>query len=155
MYGAMILLTMAILPIGSILIEAKVGGGSATSLPLIGKWFVFWVVGVRLFIAGVSQAMNPGYTAALLDVKETTSFITIQELGFANIAMGTLGLLALFNPHWVTPGAVAGGLFLGLAGVRHVLKGERSGKENIAMISDLAAAAVLVYYVAATAWRSL
>jgi hypothetical protein len=144
MYGVAILVTMAVLPVLSIVLEAKLGGHSDVVI-LVGKWFVFWVVGVRLFVAGLSQAMNPRYTAALLDLKEATSLITIQELGFANIAMGTLGLLALFNARWVIPGAVAGGLFLGLAGIRHVLNGERSGKENIAMVSDLAAAAVLAY----------
>jgi uncharacterized protein DUF6790 len=143
MYLAMILLTMGALPVVSLLFEARFGGGHADWLLLAGKWFVFWAVGVRLLLAGLRQTRDPAFTAAMLNVREPASFIVVQELGFASLSLGVLGLLAILNASWIVPAAVAGGLFLGLAGIKHALKGDRTVKENIAMVSDLWAAAVL------------
>ena len=30
---------------------------------LVGKWFVFWTVGIQLFLAGLRQIVQPRYTA--------------------------------------------------------------------------------------------
>jgi len=51
----------------------------------------------------------------------------------------------------VVPAAVAGLVFYLLAGVGHLLRPGRSRNENIAMLSDLALAAVLAIYLLA-AW---
>jgi hypothetical protein len=49
----------------------------------------------------------------------------------------------------VTPAALVGVLFLGLAGGKHVFNRNRTKPENVALISDLLVAAVLAAYLAA------
>ena len=50
---------MGVLPIVSILIEFFVPHSSHDLLFRIGKWFVFWSIGIRLMLAGVRQIANP------------------------------------------------------------------------------------------------
>jgi hypothetical protein len=45
--------------------------------------------------------------------------------------------LALFVPAFVLPSAIVGGLYYGLAGIRHAMRGGRNFHEHVAMISDL------------------
>jgi hypothetical protein len=71
----------------------------------------------------------------------------IQELGFANIALASLGLIAVAAPGFVLPAAVAGGLFYAAAGLRHIQTPDKTRNETIAMTTDLWAAAVLAVVV--------
>jgi hypothetical protein len=48
-------------------------------------------------------------------------------------------------PSWRLAGALAGGIFYGLAGVNHALQAHRNRLENVAMVSDLFAALVLLW----------
>lgn len=137
MYLAMIILLMGILPAISVLIEFGILHG-ADPLLLIGKWFVFWGVGMRLMLAGLRQIANPTFTAdAIFGVKEKAALTIVQELGFGNLSIGLLGALALVRTQWIVPAAITGGLFYGLAGIKHLIKGHRNRTENIAMVSDL------------------
>ena len=89
------------------------------------KWFVFWAVGVRLFIAGVRQVAQPQFTAeSIFEIKDRAAFALVRELGFANLSTGTLGLANLAVPAWVVPAAIVGGLFYGLAAAGHVSRQE-------------------------------
>jgi hypothetical protein len=151
MYLAIIVLLMGVLPFVSIALELVFAAGSADPVTLIGKWLVFWAVGLRLLIAGLSQVFKPETTAGILGMKDTASLIVVRELGFANITLGMLGVASLLVPAWVNAAALAGGLFLGLAGLNHLRKGDRNAKETIAMISDLAIAAILAAYLVAVA----
>lgn len=113
----------------------------------MGKWFVFWAVGVRLFSAGLRQAISPQFTAEqIFGIKSKEPLIVVQELGFANVSLGLLGLCAIFRPAWVLPTALAGGLFYGLAALRHIVAQERNQLENFALLSDLFAFIVLLIY---------
>ena len=58
--------------------------------------------------------------------------------------MGSLAICTLFRGEWVVPAAIVCGLYYGLAAAGHVGKGSRTAKEQIAMISDVFAAAVLL-----------
>jgi hypothetical protein len=149
MYLAVIVLLMGVLPIASIFVEFVLQHSSADLLFLIGKWFVFWSVGVRLLLAGLRQIANPEFTAeTIFGVKEKAALTIVQELGFGNLAIGLLGALTLLNRQWIAPAAIVGGLFYGLAGIKHLVKGDRNATENIAMISDLFIAIVLAIYLA-------
>ena len=149
MYLAIIILLMGVLPIASILVEFVLLHSSADLLFLLGKWFVFWSVGVRLLLAGLRQIANPEFTAqTIFDVKEKAALTIVQELGFGNLAIGLLGALTLLNAQWIAPAAIVGGLFYGLAGIKHLMKGDRNATENIAMVSDLFIAVVLAIYLA-------
>ena len=57
-YLISVLLFMLVLPAASIIIQWQVSKAEI-GWQLIGKWFVFWSVGIRLFIAGLRQATKP------------------------------------------------------------------------------------------------
>lgn len=144
MYYAVILITMVLAPLLSIGAHlATTGIGDV--LVVVIKWFAFWVVGVRLLVAGVSQIFRPGFTTtAILGVNEPRAYVLAQELGFANVAVGITGVLSIFFSTWSLPTAFIGGLFLGLAGLNHMRQPQRNPRETIAMVSDLWAAVILL-----------
>ena len=144
MYYVIVFSLMLALPVLSIVIEVRISG-DASMAALAGKWFVFWVVGVRLFLAGVRQVAQPKYTAeVILGLKSSEVLLMVRELGFANLASGLVGLASLAIPGWRLAAALAGGSFYLLAGVNHALQAHRNRLENVAMVSDLLAAAVLL-----------
>lgn len=146
LYLVSVLLFMLILPVISIGIEAA-PHSTSPGWSLIGKWFVFWSVGVRLFIAGIRQVTKPAFTAKeIFHISGEESFIIIKELGFANISIGAAGILSLFKTEWTEIVAIAGGLFFGLAGFLHILKKPDSNNERIALVSDLYIFVILLLY---------
>ena len=52
MYFAVVILLLLIFPVASVVVDAATSGNTVSILFLMGRWFVFWAVGVRLFIAG-------------------------------------------------------------------------------------------------------
>lgn len=150
MYYLTVTLLMFVLPIGSILIDLFAFKSAYGTVSLVGKWFVFWAVGARLFLAGLRQAIQPRFTAEIiLGIKGEEPLQVVQELGFANISIGAIGIVSIFSGTWVMPSATAGCLFFGLAGIRHVVTGKRNALENTAMLTDLFLFAVLVVYIIA------
>ena len=148
MYLATIVLLMAVFPLASIAVEATVHG-PAELMMLAGKWFVFWGVGIRLLTAGIRQSLQPSFTAvSIFGIRDPDAQKIVQELGFANVSMGLLGVLSLAFPAWLVPSALAGCVFYALAGVKHVFNAGRSAKENIATVSDLLFALVLAGFLA-------
>lgn len=144
MYFAIVGALMFLLPAGSMLAEVLGAGAPFTPL-LVCKWYVFWAVGLRLFLAGVRQVAQPAYTAhQILGLKGEEPLVVVRELGFANLAFGALGLASIAVPSWRLAGAFAGGIFYGLAGIQHIVQRHRNPLENVAMGTDLFAAAVLL-----------
>jgi hypothetical protein len=145
MYIAMLVALMLIFPVASIAIEVLVLDHGVFNVATVGKWFVFWAVGVRLLVAGLRQIAQPRYTAeVILGVKNPDAILIVRELGFANTAIGGAGTVSIFLNGWVAPLAVIGAVFYGLAGINHVTHGQRGKIENAAMISDFFASAVLL-----------
>ncbi len=139
---------MFILPCISILIEYLVLPVIYNLWELIGKWFIFWALGVRLFTAGLRQVINPKFTAEIiLDIKEKQSYSIIRELGFTNICLGLIGIISLFVPPWRIVSAFSGGLFLGLAGFHHFLNKPKTINEKFAMISNLVISCLMIIYI--------
>jgi hypothetical protein len=152
MYFTAVLLLMLVLPTASVAFEALPAPGAVDLMALVGKWFTFWAVGVRLFLAGVMQVLRPQFTArSIFEIKDERALAVVREIGFGNLAMGTLGLAILTKPGWVVPAAVAGGLYYGLAGIGHAFRKTRNLKEQIALVSDLAIFALLAAFVASRA----
>ena len=152
MYILMTILLMFVLPIASILGDRFLFRSPLGIMSLIGKWFVFWAMGVRLFTAGLHQSIRPRFTAeTILRIKGMEQFIVVQELGFANLAMGLLGLGSLLALSWVLPAAVVGSLFIGLAGIRHVFSKGSTSLEKGAMLSNLVVACLFLSYILWTA----
>jgi hypothetical protein len=150
-YFAIVLLTTIGLPIASIATELLVRPDFSL-IVAAGKWFVFWGVGIRLFLAGISQAVRPSFTASnIFRIKDISAEKIVSELGYANVSMGLISMLSLPLQAWVAPAGLAGGLFLGLAGIKHAMNAERSTKENVAMATDLLVACVVAVYLGSLA----
>ena len=148
MYVFMVVALMLVMPLVSIAFQLLFieHGTLATAaiMPLIAKWYVFWAVGVRLSLAGLRQIVQPRYTAeTILGIKNADSLFVVRELGFANAAMGCVGLGALLAPDWVAAAALLGTIYYGLAGINHCLHRNRNRLQNLALVSDLFAAVVL------------
>jgi hypothetical protein len=144
MYLFFVVALMFVLPIGSVVADVVLEA-TPLSLALVGKWFVFWSVGVRLLSAGIKQVLQPECTARVVfGFKGGEALLVIRELGFANVAIGSVGVASLFFPAWMPAAALVGALFFGLAGVNHALQAHRGRVESIAMVSDLLAAVALL-----------
>ncbi len=144
MYYAVVACLMFLFPAASIAAEATMYGVTF-DFPLIGRWFVLWSVGVRLALAGLRQIVQPMYTArVILGVHGEDSLILVRELGFANLAIGAIGLVSFLRPEWQLAGALAGGIFYVLAGVNHLVRRGRNRLENVAMVSDLFVGLILL-----------
>ena len=149
MYYTIVVLFMFLLPTSSLLVELFVFRSSLNVFLLVGKWFTFWGVGGRLLLAGLRQAIQPRFTAEnILGIKSKGALQVVQELGFGNISIGAIGILSILSGSWVMPAAIAGCMFYGFAGFRHVVKPGRNGLENTALVSDLFIFAVLLLYIA-------
>jgi len=136
MYILLVLLQTLLLPLASTAIQLSVAGGD----PLIvaGIWWAFWGVGTRLTVAGISQLANPARTAkGILGIDDAGAEQVVHELGFANLSMGLIALVAPFVPGWGILGAAAGAIYLGLAGFRHVAKRGKGADENVATWTDV------------------
>lgn len=141
------LLLMLILPTLSVAIDFWNNNSDHTFWDLVGKWFVFWSIGLRLLTAGLRQSINPVFTAReIFGIADIKSFQVVKELGFANICLGILGSASLFIPEWRTASAISGGLFLGIAGVNHLTRKPSNLNEVIPMVSNLFVFAVLAAY---------
>jgi hypothetical protein len=153
MYVAIVALTMFLLPVGSVLVEHALRPDESVVF-LVGRWFVFWGVGVRLALAGPRQFFQPTFTAReIFHIDGEDALALVRELGVANIATAVVGLLSLAFASFILPVSISAGVFYGLAGARHVFEQNRSRNETIAMVSDLFLFVVLAIFVVAS-WIS-
>ena len=137
LYVVSVILLMLVLPVVSITV-AHLTCGVPLGWLLIGRWFVFWALGMRLLTAGIRQAMKPEFTAKeIFHFTGDESFPVVRELGFANICLGLIGVLSLIKVEWTQAAAICGGLYMGIAGIQHVIKKPASFNEWVAMVSDL------------------
>jgi hypothetical protein len=146
MYIALVLLQTLVLPLISGSISLAVGHGDPIST--YGMWFLFWGVGTRLAVAGVSQVIRPGFTVEnILGSSNPGAAQITQELGFANLSIGVVAIAASFVGDWGIPVAAIGGIFLGLAGFRHLPKRNPNIKEVVATWTDLLVFVAMAVYV--------
>ena len=148
-YAASVLTLTVIFPALSAFTDAALHHASPFAAPLLAKWFIFWAVGARLFLAGLRQTFNPAFTAKeIFHIDHEPSHAIVRELGFANLCFGLVGLISLFQSPWRIVSAFASGLYYALAGVAHALKGSATPNERFALVTDffifLALAACLV-----------
>jgi hypothetical protein len=143
MYIAMVALTMLALPGLSIAIDRALHP-EVQLLVLVGRWFVFWGVGVRLGLAGVRQMAQPAFTAReIFHMTGNEALPLVRELGVANTAAAVIGLASIAAPSFVLPAAIWAAIFYGVAGVTHIAARARSVNETVAMLSDLFMSVVL------------
>ena len=152
-YVLLVLLLMLILPVTSTIISYYNNKIEEPLIMLSGRWFIFWGLDIRLLTAGLRQAFNPAFTAEkIFHISDKQSFAVVRELGFANICMGAVATVSLFLPQWRTAAAFTGGLFMGIAGIMHIIKKPAGVNEWVAMVSDLFIFLVVTIYVI-TAWQ--
>lgn len=138
MYFVIVTLIILVFPLAGVGIELIAQDNHQDLVEIAARWFVFWGVGVRLFLAGIVQITKPSFTAQkILGVESEESLILVRELGFANLAMGRLGLATIFVNAWVLGSALAGSIFYFFVGVNHAQQPERNAKENYAMVTDI------------------
>jgi hypothetical protein len=148
MYLIIVVLFLLVCPLASAAIEAFRFHENLTSLALIGRWWTFWAVGIRLFTAGIRQVIQPRFTAEqIFGIRDPTVLPIVREIGFANLSVGTLGICSIFREDWVIPAAIVGGLSYGFAGLGHLLQKNKNANEYNAMISDVFASVILAAFV--------
>jgi hypothetical protein len=147
-YLLSVLLLKVVLPIVSVAAEHVYWHRAVPLMSLVGKWFVFWAAGIRLFFAGLSQSLQPRFTAEqLFGIRSEDALPFVRELGAANLSTGVVGIASLAKPGFTLPVAIAATVFYGIAGIRHAMDKGRTSKQTIAMISDLFVSLVLLAYV--------
>ncbi len=84
MYFVMIALLLVVLPSASVCIQLFLHSQSDQAvLSLVGRWWAFWAVGIRLFIAGLRQVIEPQFTAKeIFGCVDPGSLPIVREVGF-------------------------------------------------------------------------
>ena len=135
-----------ILPFLSIALE-ELTKESTTSWQLIGKWFIFWTLGIRLFTIGIRQASDPASEAVkIFNLKSKNAYTIIRRLGFANMSLGIMGILSLINNNWRQIGAISGISFFGFAVLNDISQKVKARNEIITMISDTLTSVIMLLY---------
>ena len=75
MYVIIVVLSLLVCPAASVVIQAAQGHHSFDDPVLIARWWTFWAVGIRLFIAGIRQVIQPRFTTEeIFRIRETKCF---------------------------------------------------------------------------------
>ncbi len=145
LYLLVLFVLMFVFPLLSVFFEYRI---RKTPLDpgLIGKWFVFWSIGVRLFIAGIGQIARPGIAVLRIFHSREDRGPGIRELGLATISMGIMGMLSLIFDEWRPLAAITGGLFFGLAGLQHLFRKPGSFHDIAAMVTHQLIAVIMMMY---------
>ena len=103
MHLAAIIVLMLVLPLLSVAAQTSMLPDAAALMGLVGKWFTLWGVGVRR-----SRRAPPGgppeFTAEdVFGIGDPAADGLVREIGFGNLAIGTLGILSLFVPDFLLP----------------------------------------------------
>ena len=136
-----------IVPLAGAFAETLINTETTFSFSLLGKWFIFSAVGLRLFIAGIKQTNDPAFTAKeIFHIDSPESFPIVRELGFANLCFGLMGIVSLFIPQWRIVSAFGSGLYYGIAGLQHFIKKPVGANERFALVTDILIFLVLLVY---------
>ena len=120
---------------------------AALSWPMYWKWFIFWGMGIRLFFKGVKLASTPQSTSLnLSSFKTRESYLLLLELGFANMALGSMGILSVINDQWRLIAAIAGAIYFGLADMLRLLRKPGNRHELVALLYNVLVFTGLVGY---------
>ncbi len=146
-YIMIVSLLTFIMPLLSVMLEMYFVENVQPTFAMLSKWFIFWAVGMRLFIAGMKQTIDPAFTAReIFKFKTEESFPVIRELGFANSCFGLTAMFSFFFPDWRVVSAFASGIYYGIAGFQHLLKRPAGMNESFALFTDLFIFIVLLIY---------
>ena len=128
---------VAVLPIAAAALESRIDH-LALNWPTYWKWFIFWGLGIRLFFKGIKLASTPQYTGlSLSSFKNRESYLLLLELGFACMALGSMGILSVINDQWRLIAAIGGAIYFGLSDMLRVIKKPGGRHELVALIYNI------------------
>ena len=108
MYIAIVVLLTIVLPLALAIVDRFVMHAPSGFLVLLAFWMAFWAGGVRLLMAGLRQTLRPELTTQqIFGIKGQEVLPVMREVGFANLAMGTLGVLSVLDRSLLVPAAAA------------------------------------------------
>ncbi len=105
---------------------------------LIGKWFIFWGLGVYLLASGIVHMVRP-----LADLnrfygsKDQVARGMVRKLGIAKITMGVAGILSLFNGQLLEITALMTVVYFGMTTLWYFLRKADPAYEAFTLVSDL------------------
>ncbi|MFT3704302.1 MAG: hypothetical protein QM802_18180 [Agriterribacter sp.] len=121
------------LPALSVLIQHHVTKETITA-SLLGKWFILWVLGVRLLVVGFVQVVRRGRSA----VQQSEDGLDLVKIaGLVKMGLSLLGFLCVTHPQWSLLPTITVGIYLGLAGFQHDFKKPSTTEGWISMIYDM------------------
>ena len=141
-----VILLMIALPLICIITEHLISAEPIDPV-LIGKWFMFWGMGVQLFLTGLL-----GYLALrIASLKNWTDtrtayFSGIGDSKLLNIAVGVLAMLSLYFNRFREATAIAGGIFFGLRAFGRLIRKSDLGGESLLILSDLFLFCMILLY---------
>ncbi len=98
----------------------------ATTTPinglLLGRWFVFWTIGVRLMVAGLTEVMSSRRQGNIIFLQGSESGEYRKIIGYLKILLAALGFLCMIKAQSSLIAALTAGIYLGLTGFRHDFK---------------------------------
>ena len=147
-YFISVLTMILVIPAIGFLIE-QILQNIPSTFDMFAKWFIFSAAGLRLFVAGIKQSINPYFTAKeIFHIENAEScFPIVRELGFANICFGIVGIVSLFKSEWREVCAFASGLYYALAALLHILRKPAGTNELFALWTNLIIFGVLLIYI--------
>lgn len=100
-------------------------------------WFVFSAIGLRLFLAGCKQMLDPEFTLKkIFHINNPESAHLVQELGANNVCIGIIGLLSPLVPSFANGALALGFLYFMWAGFLHITKKPKTLNQQVALLSD-------------------
>jgi hypothetical protein len=79
---------MFIFPTSSVGVELLFNRYTSSLIKIIGKWLIFWAVGIRLFTTGLRQIIKPKLISeGILGIKGRGVWQLVRELDLANISI--------------------------------------------------------------------
>lgn len=125
---------LTVLPLVSAAVEyhfTKTG----MSAVLVGKWFIFWTVGIRFLVAGFTQVIRQGRGALILQGDTTGGFGKV--LGLVKMLLAGMAFLCVMKDSWSLLAAITVGVYVGLAGFQHDFKKPNTAEGWISMVYDM------------------
>lgn len=124
---------MVALPVLSVLVQHHLTKVAITPA-LLGKWFIVWVLGIRLMVVGFVQVVHRGRSA----VQHSDDGIDLGKItGLAKMVLAGLGFLCVAYHQWSLLPTITVGIYLGLAGFQHDFKKPTTTEGWISMIYDM------------------
>ena len=135
-------LLLTALPVLSVAYEYHFAQAALTGA-LIGKWFAFWAIGVRLMLAGCTQLASRRSKSRDVFAAREDSKIVKKATGVADIVLAAMGFLCFEIGEASLLATITLGIYMGLACLQQDFKKPATITGWINMVYDLIVFAVI------------